>query len=168
MEDRSKEAFAQFNAAQNALESGDLDRASDLFDRIDYEAIERVEPDDALAARVLALQLCVLQERYKQAMYHADAALDLAENEPLIHHLAGQALWAEGHHRSGAEMLVFAAELLDGAAERTEPFQFQVDPAQVYYYAAEACSTFEKESAAEQFYHKAMQFSNEPAGSTSL
>ncbi|MEZ4702872.1 MAG: hypothetical protein R2834_21245 [Rhodothermales bacterium] len=168
MEDRSKEAFGHFNEAQNALESGDLDRARELFERLDYETIERVEPDDALAARVLALHLSIVQERFRDAMYHADAALDLAENEPLIHHLGGLALWAEGHHRSGAEMLVYAAELLDGAGDAEKPFNFEVDPAQVYYYAAEACHTFENETAAEDFYQKSMQYANEMNGMPSL
>jgi predicted Zn-dependent protease len=160
MQERSKEAFEQFNEAQTALEAGDLDRARELFERLDYEAIEGVDAEDALSARILALQLCILQERYRDAMYHADAALDLSENEPLIHHLGGQALWAEGHHRSGAEMLVLAAELLDGAGDGTSSFQFEVDPAQVYYYAAEACHTFEQEAAAERFYKKALQYAH--------
>ena len=161
MEDRAREAFEAFETAQQALEAGDLERARDLFEGLDYQAMEDVEPDDALAARVLALQLCILQERYTDALYHADAALDLAADEPLIHHLAGQAMWAEGHFRTAAEMLVYAAELIGGIHENVGPFHFEVDRAQVYYMAAEACRKFEQESAAEQFYQRALEHSRE-------
>lgn len=89
MEDSSKKTTQAFEEAQRTLEKGDLEQAKLLFESLDYENLEEIEPDDALAARVLALQLCILQERYADALYHADAALDLAEHEPLVHHLAG-------------------------------------------------------------------------------
>ena len=126
---------------------------------MDYENLEEVEPDDALAARVLALQLCILQERYSDALYHEDAALDLAEHEPLVHHLAGQAMWAQSHYRTAAEMLVYAAELLEGIHEDIPPFSFEVDRSQVFYMAAEACRNFDQESAAERFYQLPTEFS---------
>ena len=161
MQDRSTDVLKSFEAAQQLLEAGDLEKAKDAFERMDYEALEAAEPDDALAARVLALQLCILQERYTDALYHADAALDLASDEPLIHHLAGQAMWAEGHFRTAAEMLVYAAELIEGIHENVAPFSFEVDRAQVYYMAAEACRKFEQESAAEHFYKLALENTRE-------
>ena len=161
MQNRVKDVLKIFEDAQKALEAGELDRAKDAFEGLDYEALLEIEKDEALAARVLALQLCILQERYTDALYHADAALDLASSEPLIHHLAGQAMWAEGHFRTAAEMLVYAAELIEGIHDLKEPFHFEVDHAQVYYMAAEACRKFEQESAAEHFYHLALEHSRE-------
>jgi predicted Zn-dependent protease len=161
MEDRRNEALKTFEEAQSALEAGNLDLARDLLESLDYSILEQIEVDDALAARVLALQLCILQERYGDALYHADAALDLAAHEPLVHHLAGQAMWAQKHYRTAAEMLIYAAELLEGLHEEVEPFHFKVDQAQVFYMAAEACRTFEQESAAEHFYQMALEHTRE-------
>ena len=164
MEDRATNVTKAFEAAQRTLEMGDLEQAKTLFENLDYEALEDVEPDDALAARVLALQLCILQERYADALYHADAALDLAEHEPLVHHLAGQAMWAQNHYRTAAEMLVYAAELLEGLHENAPPYNFEVDRAQVFYMAAEACRNFEHETAAERFYQLALEHTHETSG----
>lgn len=161
MEDRRNEVLKAFEQAQNELEAGNLEQARDLLETLDYEMLEQLEPDDALAARVLALQLCILQERYGDALYHADAALDLAEHEPLVHHLAGQAMWAQKHYRTAAEMLIYAAELLEGLHENIKPFHFDVDHAQVYYMAAEACRTFDQESTAERFYQLALEHTRE-------
>ena len=164
MEDRANEVLNAFSEAQKTLEMGDLEQAKMLFEALDYEALEDIERDDALAARVLALQLCILQERHADALYHADAALDLAEHEPLVHHLAGQAMWAQGHYRTAAEMLVYAAELIEGVHENIPPFNFEVDKAQVYYMAAEACRNFEQETAAESFYQLALEHTHELSG----
>ena len=161
MEDRENDVLRAFEQAQQTLEAGNLEEAKNLFESLDYEALHEIEPDDALAARVLALQLCILQERYNDALYHADAALDLASNEPLIHHLACQAMWAQGHFRTAAEMLIYAAELIDGVHKDVPPGDFEVDRAQVYYMAAEACRTFDQESAAERFYQAALEHTRE-------
>ncbi len=161
MEDRANNVSTAFEEAQRTLEMGDLERAKALFEELDYEALEELEPDDALGARVLALQLCILQERYTDALYHADAALDLAEHEPLVHHLAGQAMWAQSHYRTAAEMLVYAAELLEGIHEGIPSFNFEVDRAQVFYMAAEACRNFDQEAAAERFYQLALEHTRE-------
>ena len=164
MEDGANKVIKAFEEAQRTLEKGDLEQAKSLFENLDYESLEDIEPDDALAARVLALQLCILQERYADALYHADAALDLAEHEPLVHHLAGQAMWAQSHYRTAAEMLVYAAELLEGVHENLPAFNFEVDRSQVYYMAAEACRNFEQESAAERFYQLALEHTHEMSG----
>lgn len=164
MEDSENTVLKAFEEAQKTLEQGDLEQAKALFESLDYEKLEELEPDDALAARVLALQLCILQERYADALYHADAALDLAEHEPLVHHLAGQAMWAQSHYRTAAEMLVYAAELLEGVHEDIPPFNFEVDRSQVFYMAAEACRNFEQESAAERFYQLALEHTHELNG----
>ena len=164
MEDSANKVLKAFEEAQKTLEKGDLEQAKILFESLDYENLEEVEPDDALAARVLALQLCILQERYSDALYHADAALDLAEHEPLVHHLAGQAMWAQSHYRTAAEMLVYAAELLEGIHEDIPPFSFEVDRSQVFYMAAEACRNFDQESAAERFYQLALEHTHEMSG----
>ena len=161
MEDSANKVLQAFEEAQKTLEKGDLEQAKILFESLDYENLEELEPDDALAARVLALQLCILQERYSDALYHADAALDLAEHEPLVHHLAGQAMWAQSHYRTAAEMLVYAAELLEGLHEDIPPFSFEVDRSQVFYMAAEACRNFDQESAAERFYQLALEHTHE-------
>ena len=161
MEDSANKVIQAFEEAQRTLEKGDLEQAKMLFESLDYENLEEVEPDDALAARVLALQLCILQEWYADALYHADAALDLAEHEPLVHHLAGQAMWAQSHYRTAAEMLVYAAELLEGIHEGLPPFNFEVDRSQVFYMAAEACRNFDQESAAERFYQLALEHTHE-------
>jgi hypothetical protein len=97
-------------------------------------------------------------------MYHADAALDLAPHEPLIHHLAGQALWARGHQRTAAELLIYAAELLDGIHAEQPNAQFTVDASQIYYMAAEACRVFDQNDTADAFYQKAMDVTREQAG----
>ena len=157
MQDSGNGILRDFNIAQKALEAGDLEKAEKLFESLDYDRLKSEEPDDALAARVLALQLAVLQERFNDALYHADSALDIAEYEPLIHHLAGQALWKQGHQRSAAEMLVYAAELLDGTHDGVPQPNFPVDRAQVFYMAAEACREYEQESAAEHFYKLALE-----------
>lgn len=164
MEDSATKVTHAFEEAQKTLEKGDLEKAKLLFENLDYEGLEDLEPDDALAARVLALQLCILQERYSDALYHADAALDLAEHEPLIHHLAGQAMWAQSHYRTAAEMLVYAAELIEGVHEGIPSFNFEVDRSQVYYMAAEACRNFDQESAAERFYQLALEHTHEMNG----
>lgn len=164
MEDSATKVMHAFEEAQKTLEKGDLENAKILFESLDYENLEDIEPDDALAARVLALQLCILQERYADALYHADAALDLAEHEPLIHHLAGQAMWAQSHYRTAAEMLVYAAELIEGVHEGIPAFNFEVDRSQVYYMAAEACRNFDQESAAERFYQLALEHTHEMNG----
>ena len=164
MEGRENDVLRAFETAQQTLEAGNLEEAKNIFESLDFEALQEIEPDDALAARVLALQLCILQERYNDALYHADAALDVASHEPLIHHLAGQSMWAQGHFRTAAEMLIYAAELLDGVHENVKPFSFDVDRAQVYYMAAEACRTFDQESAAERFYQAALEHTREMSG----
>ena len=48
--------------------------------------------------------------------------------------------------------------------ENVEPPAFDVDRAQVYYMAAEACRTFDQESAAERFYQAALEHTREMSG----
>ncbi len=75
MEGRENDVLRAFETAQQTLEAGNLDEAKNIFESLDFEALQEIEPDDALAARVLALQLCILQERYNDCLlYTSDAA----------------------------------------------------------------------------------------------
>ncbi len=123
-----------------------------LFGGSGYGQMSR---EEELAYRVEAIQIAILQERYAEALAHAEAALEIAEHEPLIHHLAGRALWEQGEQRTAAESLVYAAELLQGLYNGKPPAQYNADPSQVYFMAAEACRAFDMYAEAMDFYQQA-------------
>ncbi|MEZ4701934.1 MAG: hypothetical protein R2834_16495 [Rhodothermales bacterium] len=123
-----------------------------LFGPFDYDELSR---EEELAYRVEAIQISILQERYADALDHAEAALKIAEHEPLIHHLAGRALWEQGEQRTAAESFVYAAELLQGLYNGKPPARYNADPSQVYFMAAEACRAFDQYAEAMDFYQQA-------------
>ncbi len=126
-----------------------------LFGNLNFEELA---PAEELAARVEAIQLAILQERYDEALEHAEAALRIAEHEPLIHHLAGRAMWKQGDQRTAAESFVYAAELLEGLHDEKPPAQYNADPSQVYFMAAEACRVFAKHAEAMDYYQRAQMY----------
>ena len=130
-----------------------LDEADSLFGHTSY--IDEDTREDELAYRIEAIQMAIIQERYVDALEHAEAALKIAEHEPLIHHLAGRALWEQGKQRTAAESFVYAAELLQGLYNGKPPAQYNADPSQVYFMAAEACRAFDKYAEAMDFYQQA-------------
>jgi tetratricopeptide (TPR) repeat protein len=134
------------------LDEGQLDEAGTLFGNLNFQELPR---EEELAARVEAIQLAILMERYSDALEHAEAALLIAEHEPLIHHLAGKALWKQGDQRTAAESFVYAAELLEGLHEEKPPAQYNADPSQVYFMAAEACRAFMQHAEAMDYYQRA-------------
>ena len=141
-----------YGEASRLLEEGQLDEADSMFEFLDYDELSR---EEALAARVEAIQLAILLERYSDALSHAEAALKMAEHEPLIHHLAGKARWEQGDQRTAAESLVYAAELLQGLHEEKPPARYSADPSQIYFMAAEACRAFKQHAEAMDFYQQA-------------
>ena len=144
-----------YNAACRMLEKGMLDEACLLFANLDFQ---QLSPETALSARVEAIQLAILQERYADALEHAEAALQIAEHEPIIHHLAGRARWEQGDQWTAAESFVYAAELLEGLHEEKPPAQYNTDPSQVYFMAAEACRAFKQHAEAMNFYERAQEY----------
>ena len=134
------------------IDQRELETAAQLLEQLPFEALEA---PSALSARALALQLAIDHARYNDAMVHGAAALDLTEEEPLVYHLLGQALWATGDTRTGAEALVRAAELLQTREAAQEPMQLPVDPLPVYFMAGEACQYYEQYEAALLFFQQA-------------
>ena len=134
------------------MEEGNLEQANDL---LDSDIVNELSTDSLLALRIEAIQVAIFQERYEDALRHAEAALKIAENEPLIHHLAGRAMWETGNQRTAAESFVHAAELLDGHTESSLPPQCMADPSQIFFMAAEACRAFSQHAEAMDFYQRA-------------
>ena len=134
------------------LEEGNLEQATDL---LESEVVNNLSSDLLLALRIEAIQVAIFQERYDDALRHAEAALKMAEHEPLIHHLAGRAMWETGNQRTAAESFVYAAELLEGHNESTLPPQCMADPSQIFFMAAEACRAFSQHAEAMDFYQRA-------------
>jgi tetratricopeptide (TPR) repeat protein len=128
------------------------DETGPVFGSHVYDEMAR---EKELAFRVEAIQLSILQERYADALDHAEAALKIAEHEPLLHHLAGRALWEQGEQRTAAESFVYAAELLQGLYNGKPPARYNADPSQVYFMAAEACRAFDQYAEAMDFYEQA-------------
>ncbi len=144
-----------YSTAYRLLEEGQIEEAGMLFRNLDYSDLPG---EEALAARVEAIQIAILQERFADALHHAEEALKIAEHEPLIHHLAGKARWEQGDQWTAAESLVYAAELLEGLHDEKPPAQYTADPSQVYFMAAEACRAFEQHAEAMDFYQRAHQY----------
>ena len=136
------------------VDQRELERAAQLIEQLPFEAL-----DDTftLSARALALQLAIDQARYNDAMIHAAAALDLTEEEPLVYHLLGQALWATGDVRTGADAIVRAAELLQTLEATNQPMQLPVNLFSVYFMAGEACQYYEQYQAALAFFQQAQR-----------
>lgn len=145
---------ALLKEARMLYEAGELEGAADRLMKVPFE---KLSEDDALRARVRALRVAMDREEYTDALFHADAALDLAPDEPLILHLAGQALWIENHREAAAEALVYAAELLQAARESSRELRYAVDDAQVYFLAGEACEALEQREAALSFFQLARE-----------
>ncbi len=144
-----------YSTAYRLLEEGQLEEAGMLFGNLNYQELSH---EEALAARVEAIQIAILQERFADALAHAEAALQIAEHEPLIHHLAGRARWEQGDQWTAAESFVYAAELLEGLHAEQPPAQYNADPSQVYFMAAEACRAFEQHAEAMDFYQRAHKY----------
>ena len=144
-----------YSTAYRLLEEGHLEEAGMMFGNLNYHELSR---EEELAARVEAIQIAILQERYADALMHAEAALQIADNEPLIHHLAGKARWQQGDQWTAAESFVYAAELLEGLHDEKPPARYNADPSQVYFMAAEACRAFEQHAEAMDFYERAHKY----------
>ena len=136
------------------VDQRELERAAQLLEQLPFEALDATS---TLSARALALQLAIDQARYNDAMVHAAAALDLTEEEPLVYHLLGQALWATGDIRTGADAIVRAAELLQTLEATNQPMQLPLDPLSVYFMAGEACQYYEQYQAALDFFYHAQR-----------
>ncbi len=108
-----------------------------------------------LSAHALALQLAVTGDAFEEAMVHASAALEISEDEPLLYHLLGQAFWACGDTRTGAESVVLAAELLQKKEEANEPSALPFDAPSIYFMAGEACQHYEQFEEALSFFEHA-------------
>ncbi|GAB5518505.1 MAG: hypothetical protein RhofKO_07560 [Rhodothermales bacterium] len=119
--------------------------------------IARLSTDNQLTTRILAMQLALGTDDATDALYHADAALDLAPDEPLVQHLLGRALWAKGLHQAAAEAFVYSAERLDLHETTAAPLRLPLDPVQIYCFAGEACEALEQLDLAEQFYRSALR-----------
>ncbi|MEM6646647.1 MAG: hypothetical protein AAF730_10375 [Bacteroidota bacterium] len=119
--------------------------------------IAQLSDDEQLNTRALAMQLALGSDDATDALYHADAALDLAPDEPLVQHLLGRALWAKGMHQAAAEAFVYSAERLDLHETTAAPLRLPIDPVQVYCFAGEACEALEQPDLAEQFYRAALR-----------
>ncbi len=132
----------------------DLETAAQLLEQLPFEALDATTN---FWARALALQLAIDQARYNDAMVHAATALDLSEDEPLVYHLLGQALWATGDIRTGADAIVRAAELLQTLEATNQPMQLPLNPLSVYYMAGEACQYYEQYQAALAFFQQAQR-----------
>lgn len=142
----------KYSTASRPLDQEGLDEAGALFANLNFQELSR---EEELAARIEVIQLAILQERYSDALEHAEAALQIAEHEPLIHHLAGKALWQQGDQRTAAESFVYAAELLEGLHDEKPPARYSADPSQVYFMAAEACRAFMQHAEAMNYYQRA-------------
>lgn len=136
------------------LEDDDPDAAAQTIEQVDFSGLDE---ETRLEARVLAVELALEQQRYTDALFHADAAMDLAPEEPMVVHLAGQALWLQGNPQAGADALVRSAELLLRAEEREAPIRFAMDEAEAYMVAGEICEQYEQYDAARRFFEKANQ-----------
>ena len=155
--EQPKQAYSTHTSYKDILtlvEDNKLDEATAAFDTFDYGTLST---DEALQARAIALQLAIVIERYFAALRHADAALDLADDEPLLYYLAGQALIATGSERAGADAVVFAAELLQEKERTMGAMRFEVNAAGVYALAAEICSAYALEQEAMTFALQAAQ-----------
>ncbi len=136
-------AEARVQQAQTYAEAGDFEQALAAFAAVDFDSL----PGDLhLRARILALQSALHTGQATEALRHADAATDLAPDEPLALNLAGRALWMAGQHRAAMETLVLAAErTADGTAAL--PF----DAAALRRDAADACEAMGMSTVAAQF-----------------
>ncbi len=143
-----------FTDVLHHVDQRELETAAQLLEQLPFEALDATS---TLSARALALQLAIDQARYNDAMVHAAAALDLTEEEPLVYHLLGQALWATGDIRTGADAIVRAAELLQTLEASNQPMQLPVDPLSVYFMAGEACQYYEQYQAALDFFYQAQR-----------
>ncbi len=132
----------------------ELETAAQLIEQLPFETLDATF---TLSARALALQLAIDQARYNDAMVHAAAALDLTEEEPLIYHLLGQALWSTGDIRTGADAIVRAAELLQTLEAMNQPMELPLNPLSVYFMAGEACQYYEQYQAALAFFQEAQR-----------
>lgn len=113
-----------------------------LMDGLDLSALSS---DELAAAHVFGLRLALECDASARALAHADAALDVAPDEPLALNLAGRALWSAGHDRSALEVFVAAAERADAPAAL--PF----DAEQVRRDAADAARAMGLDAVANQF-----------------
>ena len=146
---KSRQLLADAHAL---VEGGQLQAAGELLESVDYASLS---DKDALVARTMALQLAVLQERFTDALFHADAALDINDEEALIYHLTGRALWGSGREEAGAESLVKAAEMVASAVETSFLLPFESLP--VFFMAGEACFHLNHNEAAKMFYNLALE-----------
>jgi glycosyltransferase involved in cell wall biosynthesis len=144
----------QLAAVHEHLQNDDLEAAAVAVERLPFDALTE---DDRLEARVLAVELALEEQRYTDALFHADAAMDLAPEEPMVVHLAGQALWLQGDPQSGADALVRSAELLLRAEEGEASIRFAMDESEAYMVAGEICEQYEQYDAAQLFFEKANQ-----------
>ncbi len=143
-----------FTDVLHHVDQRELERAAQLLEQLPFEALDATS---TLSARALALQLAIDQARYNDAMVHAAAALDLTEEEPLVYHLLGQAFWATGDIRTGADAIVRAAELLQTLEAMNQPMQLPLNPLPVYLMAGEACQYYEQYQAALSFFQQAQR-----------
>jgi len=149
--DAARQLFADVLHHVNQRE---LETAAQLIEQLSFEALGATF---TLSARALALQLAIDQARYNDAMVHAAAALDMTEEEPLIYHLLGQALWATGDIRTGADAIVRAAEMLQSLEETNQAMELPLNPISVYFMAGEACQYYEQYQAALDFFYQAQR-----------
>ena len=150
-QDAARQLFADVLLHVNQRE---LETAAELLEQLPFDALDATSN---FWARALALQLAIDQARYNDAMVHAATALDLSEDEPLVYHLLGQALWATGDIRTGADAIVRAAELLQTLEATNQPMQLPLNPLSVYYMAGEACQYYEQHQAALAFFQQAQR-----------
>ena len=155
MQPLASNTTSTYSTAFRLLDEGLLDEAGLIFSNLNFQELT---PELELSARVEAIQLAILQERYADALEHAEAALQIAEHEPLIHHLAGRARWEQGDQWTAAESFVYAAELLEGLHDEKPPAQYNADASQVFFMAAEACRAFMQHAEAMSYYERAHQY----------
>ncbi len=148
------DARQRFADVLHHVNQRELETAAQLIEQLPFEALDATF---TLSARALALQLAIDQARYNDAMVHAAAALDLTEEEPLIYHLLGQALWSTGDIRTGADAIVRAAELLQTLEAMNQPMELPLNPLSVYFMAGEACQYYEQYQAALAFFQEAQR-----------
>jgi hypothetical protein len=103
-------AVARYAQAVAHAEAGRAQEASDLMEGLDIASLDSAEH---ITAHLLGLQLALATDAPIRALAHADAATDLAPDEPVALNLAGRALWSAGHDRAGLELLIGAAERAD-------------------------------------------------------
>lgn len=130
--------------AQAYAEAGHYGEALAAFDGVAFDTLPGALH---LRARVLALQAALGAGETTDALRHADAATDLAPDEPLALNLAGRALWLAGQKRAAMETLVLAAERAADAADAALPF----DAAQLRRDAADACAALGLDAVAARF-----------------